>query len=177
MTPWSTQDVRARTRSIPRMGKWGWLPTLSASARIAASPGNGFRDDGILAWLPLAGNDAINRVSIVWSTPDAHAEELLSLAPELLCARVAAAGNHELGTLKLILPGSGFSAAPDARRCTSTGVDRRRRARHFRRLRSVTYCWATSLWMIWMRVSTSVLSPPWKFLSALRWHRSGPVCS
>ncbi len=67
-----------------------------------------FRDDGILAWLPLAGNDGINRVSIVWSTPDAHAEELLSLAPELLCARVAAAGNYELGTLKLITPAAAF---------------------------------------------------------------------
>jgi ubiquinone biosynthesis UbiH/UbiF/VisC/COQ6 family hydroxylase len=67
-----------------------------------------FRDDGILAWLPLAGNDGINRVSIVWSTPDTHAEELLSLAPESLCARVAAAGNHELGTLKLITPAAAF---------------------------------------------------------------------
>ena len=67
-----------------------------------------FRDDGILAWLPLAGNDGTNRVSIVWSTPDAHAEELLSLAPEILSARVAAAGNHELGALKLITPAAAF---------------------------------------------------------------------
>lgn len=67
-----------------------------------------FRDDGILAWLPLAGNDGINRLSIVWSTPDSHAEELLSLSPESLCARVATAGNHELGTLKLVTPAAAF---------------------------------------------------------------------
>ena len=28
-----------------------------------------FREDGVLAWLPLAGD----RISIVWSTPDTHA--------------------------------------------------------------------------------------------------------
>ena len=37
-----------------------------------------FRDDGVLAWLPLPGN----RLSIVWSTPDEHARELLALTPE-----------------------------------------------------------------------------------------------
>ena len=63
-----------------------------------------FRDDGVLAWLPLAGN----HISMVWSTPDAHAEELLTLSPEMLCTRVAEAGGNELGTLKLITPASAF---------------------------------------------------------------------
>ena len=63
-----------------------------------------FRADGVLAWLPLPGN----RISIVWSTPDAHAEELLALPTEALCQRVASAGGHELGELKLITPPAAF---------------------------------------------------------------------
>ncbi|MFZ4536420.1 UbiH/UbiF family hydroxylase [Propionivibrio sp.] len=63
-----------------------------------------FRDDGVLAWLPLSGK----RISIVWSTPDAHATELLALAPEELCTRVAMAGDQALGELKLITPATAF---------------------------------------------------------------------
>ena len=54
-----------------------------------------FRDDGVLAYLPLPGN----RISIVWSTPDENADELCSLSPALLCERVAEAGNRVLGGL------------------------------------------------------------------------------
>ena len=63
-----------------------------------------FRDDGVLAWLPLPGN----RISIVWSTPDAHAKALLALSADELCARLAAAGNHELGKLDLLTPAAAF---------------------------------------------------------------------
>jgi 2-octaprenylphenol hydroxylase len=63
-----------------------------------------FRDDGVLAWLPLPGN----RISIVWSTPDDHAKELLALSADELCTRVSAAGGHELGKLKLISPAAAF---------------------------------------------------------------------
>ncbi len=63
-----------------------------------------FRDDGVLAWLPLPGN----RISIVWSTPDAQASELLAMPEDLFCARVAAAGQHELGALRQITPPSAF---------------------------------------------------------------------
>ena len=63
-----------------------------------------FRDDGVLAWLPLAGN----RISMVWSTPDAHASELLSLSAEELSRRVAEAGSEELGDLTLITPTTAF---------------------------------------------------------------------
>lgn len=64
-----------------------------------------FRNDGILAWLPLPDN----KMSMVWSTPDAHADELTALDPDDLCARVAAAGEHKLGKLELITPAAGFS--------------------------------------------------------------------
>ena len=67
-----------------------------------------FRDDGVLAWLPLAGDSTANRFSMVWSTPDTHAEELLTLSAEDLCARVAEAGNTELGALKLLTPAAAF---------------------------------------------------------------------
>ncbi len=63
-----------------------------------------FRPDGILAWLPLPGN----RVSMVWSTPRAHAEELLTLGPQALATKVAEAGQQTLGTLSTITPAAGF---------------------------------------------------------------------
>jgi hypothetical protein len=63
-----------------------------------------FRHDGVLAWLPMAGN----RVSIVWSTPDENALAMLALPAEELCSRVAAAGNHELGAFQLLTPATAF---------------------------------------------------------------------
>ena len=63
-----------------------------------------FRDDGVLAWLPLPGD----RLSMVWSTPDGHAQELLALPPRDLCERVAAAGNWRLGEFSLLTPASAF---------------------------------------------------------------------
>jgi 2-octaprenylphenol hydroxylase len=63
-----------------------------------------FRRDGVLAWLPMAGD----RLSIVWSTPDDNARALLALPAEELSARVAAAGNHELGAFELLTPAAAF---------------------------------------------------------------------
>lgn len=63
-----------------------------------------FRDDGVLAWLPLPGR----RISMVWSTPEAHAEALLALPPDALCARVAQAGTHALGDLRPLTPAAAF---------------------------------------------------------------------
>jgi ubiquinone biosynthesis UbiH/UbiF/VisC/COQ6 family hydroxylase len=63
-----------------------------------------FRDDGVLAYLPLPGN----RFSMVWSTPDQYADQLCALAPEQLCERVAEAGNYTLGALELLTPAAAF---------------------------------------------------------------------
>lgn len=63
-----------------------------------------FRDDGVLAWLPLPGQ----RISIVWSAPDALAKELLALPADELCRRVAAAGGNELGALAPLTPAAAF---------------------------------------------------------------------
>ena len=66
-----------------------------------------FRSDGVLAYLPLPGN----RISIVWSTFEEHAEELLRLGPAELAERVAEAGRGELGGLELITAPAAFSLA------------------------------------------------------------------
>ncbi len=63
-----------------------------------------FRADGVLAYLPLPGN----LMSMVWSTPAAHAAELLALSPEVFCDRVADAGARRLGALSLETPPAGF---------------------------------------------------------------------
>lgn len=63
-----------------------------------------FRDDGVLAYLPLPGE----RMSMVWSAPDALADELCALAPDELCERVAEAGGWALGDLELLTPAAAF---------------------------------------------------------------------
>jgi len=63
-----------------------------------------FRADGILAWLPLPGD----HISMVWSTADAHAAELVALPAEGLAACVAAAGDHALGALETISAPASF---------------------------------------------------------------------
>jgi len=57
-----------------------------------------FRPDGVLAWLPLPGR----RISIVWSTAAAHAEELAALDERAFERRVRDAGAASLGDLRLI---------------------------------------------------------------------------
>lgn len=63
-----------------------------------------FRDNGVLAWLPLPGK----RISIVWSTPDTHADELCALPPAALCERIAEAGGYALGRLEPLTPATAF---------------------------------------------------------------------
>ncbi|MFV0665739.1 UbiH/UbiF family hydroxylase [Denitromonas sp.] len=63
-----------------------------------------FREDGILAYLPLPDN----MISIVWSAPDDVADALVALSPDALCQRVAEAGQHTLGALTLETPAAAF---------------------------------------------------------------------
>ena len=63
-----------------------------------------FRDDGVLAYLPLPGN----RISVVWSTDDEHADELCALPPEQLCDRVSEAGRLALGRLQPLTAPAAF---------------------------------------------------------------------
>lgn len=63
-----------------------------------------FRDDGVLAYLPLPGN----QISIVWSTADENADALCALSPSLFAERVAEAGGRTLGRLELLTPPAAF---------------------------------------------------------------------
>lgn len=63
-----------------------------------------FRDDGVLALLPLPGN----HVSLVWSTWDEHAAELACLGPEALAGRVEQACRGALGQLAQVTPPLAF---------------------------------------------------------------------
>src|SRR6266571_939202 len=63
-----------------------------------------FRSHGVLAYLPLPDR----RVSMVWSTREAHARELLALAPAAFCARVSEAGEEALGALEPLTPPAAF---------------------------------------------------------------------
>lgn len=63
-----------------------------------------FLPDGILAWLPLPGN----RISMVWSAFEEHADALLQLDARVFCETVAQAGQHELGILRLVTPPAAF---------------------------------------------------------------------
>jgi len=61
-----------------------------------------FVDDGILAWLPLAGN----RISMVFSTK--HSQNLMALSPVELAEHVAEAGGNALGNMDCITPAVAF---------------------------------------------------------------------
>lgn len=63
-----------------------------------------FLGDGVLAFLPLPER----RVSIVWSTSQAHARELLALPPEAFCVRVSEASAGALGDLHPLTPPAAF---------------------------------------------------------------------
>ena len=63
-----------------------------------------FREDGILAWLPLPDN----MISMVWSTPDTLADALLKLDPAALADKVAHAGGHALGAMETLSPLAAF---------------------------------------------------------------------
>lgn len=63
-----------------------------------------FINGSILAWLPLPGN----RISMVWSTATAHAQQLLGMSADALCATVAQAGGNRLGAIALETPAAAF---------------------------------------------------------------------
>ncbi len=82
-----------------------------------------FFDSDILAWLPLAGHTTPhglepivdrstptggNRLSMVWSTKTAHADELVALDAVTLTEKVRAAGHDRLGALHLLTPAAAF---------------------------------------------------------------------
>ncbi len=88
-------------------GQMGVVANFSCASAHHNTAYQWFRGDGVLAYLPLPGE----RMSIVWSTPDAHAAELLALPADDLSARVAEAGKDALGKLDLLSPALQFPLA------------------------------------------------------------------
>jgi ubiquinone biosynthesis UbiH/UbiF/VisC/COQ6 family hydroxylase len=85
-------------------GQVGVVANFAAARSHDATAFQWFREDGVLAYLPLPGN----LLSIVWSTGDGHGRALVGLASGELCRRVEAAGRGALGNLELITPARAF---------------------------------------------------------------------
>ncbi len=100
---WVRQAAGLRAIDTP-YGEMGVVANYACALPHRGIARQWFRDDGVLAWLPLPGE----RISIVWSAADALAGELLALPAEALAARVAAAGGDELGPLTQITAPAAF---------------------------------------------------------------------
>ena len=79
-------------------GELGVVANFQTTKRHHGIAYQWFRRDGVLALLPLPGN----RVSMVWSTSEAHGQALLALDALELAARVEAASAQALGSLAVI---------------------------------------------------------------------------
>ena len=104
---WVRREAGLLARNAP-YGEMGVVANFTCARPHRGIARQWFRADGVLAWLPLSDADGINQISIVWSTPDAHAAELLALPPAELCARVAAAGGGVLGGFEPLTPAAAF---------------------------------------------------------------------
>lgn len=93
--------IDARTESYRQLGVVANFACTRAHRGVAYQ---WFLPDGVLAFLPLPQQ----RVSIVWSTSDERARELLRLPPEQLRARVGEASRGALGELRQITPPAAF---------------------------------------------------------------------
>jgi 2-polyprenylphenol 6-hydroxylase len=93
--------ITAWTRSY---GERGVVANFACDIPHRGAAFQWFRGDGVLAWLPVADNI----VSIVWSTSETHAQELLALPVSRLCDEVAAAGKRVLGAMTLATPPASF---------------------------------------------------------------------
>ncbi len=108
---WVRTSAGLRASETP-YGEMGVVANFACARPHRGVARQWFRDDGVLAWLPLAGGLAqekmTHRISMVWSTPDAHARELLGLSAQALCDRVATAGGKALGGFELMTAAAAF---------------------------------------------------------------------
>jgi ubiquinone biosynthesis UbiH/UbiF/VisC/COQ6 family hydroxylase len=100
---WVRQAAGIAVQDKP-YGQMGVVANFACAKEHHGTAYQWFRDDGVLAYLPLPER----RVSVVWSTPDARAAELLALPADALCARVAEAGKDALGMFELLSPAAQF---------------------------------------------------------------------
>lgn len=83
--------------SIRPYGEMGVVANLNCTRAHCNTAFQWFRDDGVLAWLPLPGN----RISMVWSAPDQVASGLVAMDEQAFCKKVEAGGDGVLGDLSL----------------------------------------------------------------------------
>jgi ubiquinone biosynthesis UbiH/UbiF/VisC/COQ6 family hydroxylase len=100
---WTRQAAGLAATNTP-YGEKGVVANFTTTLAHRNTAWQWFRDDGVLAYLPLPGN----RISIVWSTPDEQADALCALPPMAFCETVAAAGEGVLGRLDLLTPPAAF---------------------------------------------------------------------
>lgn len=101
---WVRQAAAIEARNTP-YGEKGVVANFRCEKPHRNTAFQWFRKDGVLAYLPLPEQ----QMSMVWSAPDALADELAALPPTELCARVAEAGQHRLGALELATPAAAFA--------------------------------------------------------------------
>lgn len=97
-------DIAVTRRDYGQLGVVANFECARSHANVARQ---WFRADGALAWLPLPGQ----RISMVWSTAEAHAQALLALSAGALAERVAQAGGDALGALGLLGTPAAFPLA------------------------------------------------------------------
>jgi len=100
---WTRKAARLR-ESVHPYEELGVVANFATEHPHRGTAWQWFRDDGVLAWLPLPGRT----ISMVWSAPLKHAETLLALSPEALAETVAVAGNHAFGQLTPLSRAIGF---------------------------------------------------------------------
>ena len=95
MHSWARQAAEIEAQEKP-YGQMGVVANFACARPHHGTAFQWFRGDGVLAYLPLPGQ----RMSIVWSTPEEHAAELLALNEQAFCAKVEEAGKNTLGELE-----------------------------------------------------------------------------
>ena len=85
-------------------GQLGVVANFATAKPHDATAFQWFREDGVLAYLPLPGN----RMSMVWSIAEVHGRSLAGLPAAELSRRVSDAGRAVLGSLDLITPAQAF---------------------------------------------------------------------
>jgi 2-octaprenylphenol hydroxylase len=91
-----TRAAAGMQTSVHEYGQQGVVANFAATLAHGNAARQWFRDDGVLALLPLPEN----QVTMVWSAVDAYAQELLGMSGEQLAALVQLASANAIGELR-----------------------------------------------------------------------------
>ncbi len=98
------RDWAGLSATVSPYGQSGTVANFECERPHRGTAFQWFFDSDILAFLPLPGN----RMSMVWSTQTAHANELVALPADALAEQVRHAGHDTLGALRTITPAAAF---------------------------------------------------------------------